>query len=123
MPKTSGWSMRAATPRTEAGGAQRLGEPLRFAYGPSEIEKLDVYKTKNRGRAGSISTSTAAPGGTGVRPSFAFLSEMIGGRQRWSSVILDLRQIDEAGGNLMTMVKQVRSAVASGLPERGQIRR
>ena len=29
----------------------RLGEPLRLAYGPSEIEELDVYRTTSAERA------------------------------------------------------------------------
>ena len=109
MRRTSRWFMRAATPRP-SGRAARLGEPLRFAYGPSEIEKLDVYKTKTAGAPVNIYIHGGA-WRNGRSADFAFLSEMIVDAGA-HSVILDFANIDEAGGNLMTMVKQVRSAVA-----------
>src|SRR5947199_8470622 len=46
----------AATERART----RLGEPLRLAYGPSEIEKLDVYKTKAAAAAINRHTHGAA---------------------------------------------------------------
>lgn len=96
----------AATERART----RLGEPLRFAYGPSEIEKLDVYKTKTAGAPINVYIHGGA-WRNGRSADFAFLSEMMVAAGA-HSVIVDFANIDEAGGNLMTMVKQVRSAVA-----------
>jgi len=39
----------------------RIGAPQRVAYGPTEIEKLDVYRT-NRAKRQSSSSSMAATG-------------------------------------------------------------
>jgi arylformamidase len=96
----------AATVRARA----RLGEPMRLAYGPGELEKLDVYRTK----AANAPINIYIHGGAwrnGRSADFAFLSEMIVDAGA-HSVILDFMNIDSADGNLMTMVKQVRSAVA-----------
>ena len=42
---------------------KRLGPPRREAYGPSEVEKLDIYKTKRpKAPIFSSSSSMAAPG-------------------------------------------------------------
>ena len=54
----------AANARAKA----RLGAPQRFQYGASEIESVDVYRCKEPRTRRSTSTSTAAPGGTAVRP-------------------------------------------------------
>ena len=55
----------AATARAKA----RLGAPQRFQYGASEIESVDVYRTKKIPTTRrSTSTSTAAPGGTAAPP-------------------------------------------------------
>jgi arylformamidase len=95
-----------ATKRARA----RLGEPLRLAYGPSEIEKLDVYRAK----VANAPINVYIHGGAwrnGRSADFAFLAEPIVGAGA-HSVILDFANIDAAGGNLMTMAKQVRSGVA-----------
>jgi arylformamidase len=88
----------------------RLGEPLRLAYGPSEFEKLDVYKSK----VANAPINVYIHGGAwrnGRSADFAFLAEMVVDAGA-HSVILDFANIDNVGGNLMTMAKQVRSAVA-----------
>ena len=40
---------------------KRIGEPLRVAYGPAEIEKIDIYKTRKT-NAPILFSSTAAHG-------------------------------------------------------------
>ena len=65
----------------------------------------------------STSMSTAAPGGTAARADFVFLSEMIVDAGA-HSVIADFNNIDDVGGNLMTMAKQVRSRRGLGLQQR-----
>jgi arylformamidase len=87
-----------------------LGEPMRLAYGPSEIEGLDVYRT---GEA-NAPVNVFIHGGAwrnGRAADFAYLAEVLV-RAGAHSVILDFTNIDAAGGNLMTMAQQVRSAVA-----------
>jgi arylformamidase len=87
-----------------------LGAPLRLAYGTSEIEQLDVYRT----RAANAPVNVFIHGGAwrnGRAADFAYLAEIFV-HAGVHSVILDFTNIDAAGGNLMTMAKQVRSAVA-----------
>jgi arylformamidase len=87
-----------------------LGEPLRLAYGPSEIEGLDVYRT----REANAPVNVFIHGGAwrnGRAADFAYLAEVFV-HAGAHSVILDFTNIDAAGGNLMTMAQQVRSAVA-----------
>jgi arylformamidase len=98
----------AATARAKA----RLGAPQRFQYGASEIESVDVYRTKKNPDNAPI--NIYIHGGAwrnGRSADFAFLAEMIVDAGA-HSVIADFSNIDDVGGNLMTMAKQVRSAVA-----------
>ena len=87
-----------------------LGEPLRLAYGPTEIEKLDVYRTKRPNAPVAVYIHGGA-WRNGRSAEFAYLAELFVNAGA-HSVILDFINIDEAGGNLMTMARQVRSAVA-----------
>ncbi len=98
----------AANARAKA----RLGAPQRFQYGASEIESVDVYRTKKHPENAPI--NVYVHGGAwrnGRSADFAFLSEMIVDAGA-HSVIVDFNNIDDVGGNLMTMASQVRSAVA-----------
>ena len=87
-----------------------LGEPLRLAYGPTEIEKLDVYRTKRPNAPVAVYIHGGA-WRNGRSAEFAYLAELAVNAGA-HSVILDFINIDAAGGNLMTMARQVRSAVA-----------
>jgi arylformamidase len=87
-----------------------LGAPLRLAYGPSAIEGLDVYRC----RKANAPISVFIHGGAwrnGRSEDFAYLAEIFVNAGA-HSVILDFTNVDDAGGNLMTMARQVRSAVA-----------
>jgi arylformamidase len=101
--------------RRNAGNARakaRLGAPQRFQYGASEIESVDVYRTKTNPDNAPINVYTH--GGAwrnGRSADFAFLSEMIVDAGA-HSVIVDFNNIDDVGGDLMTMARQVRAAVA-----------
>ena len=98
----------AANARAKA----RLGAPQRFQYGASEIESVDVYRaTKNPDNAPINVYVHGGAWRNGRSADFAFLSEMIVDAGA-HSVIVDFSNIDDVGGNLMTMAKQVRSAVA-----------
>jgi arylformamidase len=96
----------AATARARAA----LGEPLRLAYGPSEIEGLDVYRTSQANAPINVFIHGGA-WRNGRAADFAYLAEVFV-HAGAHTVILDFTNIDAAGGNLMTMAQQVRSAVA-----------
>ena len=87
-----------------------LGEPLRLRYGASEIEGLDVYRCKRENAPVNVYIHGGA-WRNGRSRDFAFLAELFVNAGA-HSVILDFNSIDDVGGNLMVMAKQVRSAVA-----------
>ncbi len=100
------------TKRRVAGSAAarlRLGEPQRFAYGPTPIECLDVY----RAAKANAPVAVFVHGGAwrnGAAPEFAYLAEpyvQLGAH----FVVLDFINVDAAGGDLFPMVEQVRRAV------------
>src|SRR6516165_5050783 len=77
-----------------AAARQRIGDPLRFAYGPTPVEGLDVFR------------SIPATGGrTGGGPATIFV------RAGGNFVVLDFTTVDDAGGSLFPMVEQVRRAI------------
>ena len=88
----------------------RFGDPRRVSYGPTEVEKLDIYRTK---RANA--------------PIFVFIhgGAWLGGEAKNSGdsaelftnagahyVTVDFIAIREAGGDLRVMAEQVRRAIA-----------
>jgi arylformamidase len=88
----------------------RIGEPERVAYGPAEIERLDIYRT---GR-------TTAPvfvfihGGawrSGRSTDFAAPAEMLLAAGA-HYVVPDFAWIQDVGGSLMVLADQVRRAIA-----------
>ena len=87
-----------------------LGEPLRLAYGTSEIEKLDVHRSAQANAPVNVFIHGGA-WRNGRSADFAYLAEVFV-RAGAHSVILDFTNIEGAGGNLVTMARQVRSAVA-----------
>jgi len=87
-----------------------LGLPERVAYGPSEIEKLDIYRTK----AANAPVNIFIHGGAwraNRGADYAFLAEPFV-KAGAHYVILDFTNVDDAGGSLFPMVEQVRRAVA-----------
>jgi arylformamidase len=88
----------------------RLGEPMRLAYGPTEIEKLDIYKTARPNAPVNVYIHGGA-WRNGQAKDFAFPAEVfINAGAHF--VVVDFVQITESGGDLMPMVGQVRSALA-----------
>jgi arylformamidase len=88
---------------------QRLGKPSRFAYGPTEIEGLDVYRT----RAANAPIAIFVHGGAwrnGIASEFTSLAEPFVHADA-HFVVLDFTNVDQAGGSLFPMVEQVRRAV------------
>ena len=89
---------------------KRFGAPERRAYGPTEIEKLDIYKTKRADAPVMVFTHGGAWRNGAARDS-AFPAEMyVNAGAHY--VVLDFIQVHEAGGSLLPMIGQVRSAVA-----------
>jgi arylformamidase len=85
-------------------------KPQRFSYGPTEIEKLDIYKTTRRNAPILIFIHGGAWRGGSAKDS-AYPAEMFitAGAH---FIAVDFVSVDKADGNLMTMADQVRRAVA-----------
>jgi len=96
----------AATARAR----KAIAAPIRCAYGESEIEKLDIYRTLSNGAPVMIYIHGGA-WRSGSATKYPFLAEMFI-KAGVHCVIPDFINIDAASGNLMTMVTQVRRAVA-----------
>jgi len=84
--------------------------PERHAYGPSEIEKLDIFKTA-RPNAPVMVFIHGGAWRNGTAKDFAFQAELYL-NAGVNLVIVDFAQIQDTGGNLMPMAQQVRSAIA-----------
>lgn len=93
-----------------AAALERLGPPERVAYGPSEHEKLDVYKTHQPNAPVNVYVHGGA-WRNGQAKDFAAPAEMFVNAGA-NFAVLDFVQIQDAGGNLLPMAQQVRSAVA-----------
>ncbi|MEA2990854.1 MAG: arylformamidase, partial [Alphaproteobacteria bacterium] len=86
-----------------------LGQPQRVAYGPSEIEKLDIYKTKRPNaptlifiHGGSWQNGSAARGFYIAEPYVKAGAHFIA---------VDFNNVREINGDLTPMVEQCRRAV------------
>ncbi|MGA8612792.1 MAG: alpha/beta hydrolase [Xanthobacteraceae bacterium] len=87
-----------------------LGEPQRVAYGPSEYERLDIF----RASAANAPINVFVHGGAWRRnkgPDYHLQAEPLV-RAGAHSVILDFINVERAGGDLMPMYEQVRCAIA-----------
>ena len=88
----------------------RISLPERVAYGPAEVEKLDIYRTKRANAPINVFIHGGAWRGGSARAS-AYQAEMyIAAGAHYVS--LDFISVLKAGGNLMTMADQVRRGVA-----------
>ena len=87
----------------------RTGKPMRFAYGPTPIEGLDVYKCSKPNAPVNIFVHGGA-WRNGAAPEFTYLAEpfLHAGAH---FVVLDFTNVDNAGGSLFPMVEQVCRAV------------
>jgi arylformamidase len=88
----------------------RLGEPDRIPYGPTEIEKLDVFGC-GRTPAPIVVFIHGGAWKNGVSRDHAFAAELFV-RAGTHFVVPDFVPVDQADGNLLTMADQVRRAVA-----------
>ena len=88
----------------------RIGSPRRVAYGPSEIEKLDIYRTERANAPIHIFIHGGA-WRSGLAKDSAFPAEMfIAAGAHY--VAPDFVWVQNAGGSLLVMADQVRRAVA-----------
>jgi arylformamidase len=89
---------------------KRLGQPERVAYGQTEIEKLDIYKTRRLNAPINIFIHGGA-WRNGQAKDSAYLAEMfINAGAHF--VVPDFVQVQDVGGSLMPMAQQVRASVA-----------
>ncbi len=103
-----------------AAARARIGDPLRFTYGPTPIEGLDVFRSApNQPASGGGKRGTDAPvaifihGGawrTSSASDYSFVAEPFV-RAGGAFVVLDFVTVDDAGGSLFPMVEQVRRAI------------
>jgi arylformamidase len=89
---------------------RRLGEPKRVAYGPTPIEKLDIYATKRPNAPINVFIHGGA-WRAGHAWEFADAAELFVNAGA-HFVVPDFINVLEAGGSLLPMVEQVRRAVA-----------
>jgi arylformamidase len=97
---------------------KRLGEPERLAYGPSEHERLDLYRaattTASAGGQRGAPVNVFVHGGAWLRGSAAqtaFTAEPIVGAGA-HAVLIDFIKVGESGGDLMPVAEQVARAIA-----------
>jgi len=89
---------------------KRLGEPLRLAYGPAPIERLDLYRTARP----DAPVNVFIHGGAwlrGLARNYAFQAEMFV-HAGAHYIALDFNNVTETGGDLAPMADQVRRAIA-----------
>lgn len=95
---------------SSAAARSRLGEPRRESYGPTEIEKLDIFRAKQP----NAPIFVYIHGGAwlaGEAKNSAYAAELfINAGAHY--VVLDFVQIREAGGDLRVMADQVRRGIA-----------
>jgi len=87
-----------------------LGPPQRVAYGPTELEKLDIYRTKRANAPINIFIHGGA-WQNGRAAEFTYQAEPFV-KAGAHYVVPDFINVREAGGDLFAMVEQVRRAVA-----------
>jgi arylformamidase len=88
----------------------RLGQPLRESYGPTDIEKLDIYRTSRAGAPVFVFIH----GGAwlrGVAKNYSFPAELFVNAGA-HFVVLDFISIEPAGGDLRVMADQIRRGIA-----------
>ena len=103
-----------------AAARARIGEPLRFAYGPTPIEGLDVFRAalsqasaSGDGKTGGAPVAIFVHGGAwraGSASDYSFVAEPFV-RAGGAFVVLDFTTVDDTGGSLFPMAEQVRRAI------------
>jgi arylformamidase len=88
----------------------RLGKPRRIAYGPTEVEKLDLYAARRPSAPIMVFVHGGAWRG-GFAKNYAFPAENFV-RAGAHYAVLDFAWVQNVDGNLLTLADQVRRAVA-----------
>ena len=100
--------MRAASDRAR----ENLGAPERVAYGPSECERFDLFRAKSVAAGAPI--NVFVHGGAwrvgGAAESALFAEPLVNAGAH--AFILDFINVDQAGGSLVPMHRQVSGALA-----------
>jgi arylformamidase len=86
-----------------------IGAPERVAYGPTEIEKLDIYRTKQANAPINIFVHGGAWRANRAADYACLAEPFVKAGAHY--VVLDFINVDETGGDLFPMVEQVRRAV------------
>lgn len=92
---------------------ERLGEPLRFAYGGAPVEALDVYCSP-RLPGGSAPVCVFIHGGAwrnGRARDYAFMAEVLASSGA-HLVVPDFAWVQDTGGSLWPLARQVQQAIA-----------
>jgi arylformamidase len=87
-----------------------IGQPVRQSYGPTPVEKLDIYRAKRANAPVFVFIHGGAWLG-GEAKNYAFPAEMLVNAGA-HYVALDFIAIKEAGGDLRVMAEQVRRGIA-----------
>src|SRR6266849_4047129 len=87
-----------------------IGKPERVAYGPTDIEKVDIYRTKRPNAPTMVFIHGGAWRG-GRSADFAVYAEVFV-KAGANFVAVDFNNVIETGGDLFAMVDQCRRAVA-----------
>lgn len=95
---------------TSEGARSRVGPPMRESYGPSDVEKLDIYRAKRPGAPIFVFIHGGAWLG-GEAKNYAYPAEIFVNAGA-HLVVLDFIAIKEAGGDLRVMADQVRRGIA-----------
>jgi arylformamidase len=93
-----------------AAARERLGAPQREAYGPSEIEKLDIFRTP-RAKAPIFVFIHGGAWRGGAAKGYAYAAEIFV-KAGAHFVAPDFVNVKETGGDLRPMASQVRRAIA-----------
>jgi len=88
----------------------RLGEPRRLAYGPTPIEKLDLFATAKPGAPTAVFIHGGAWRSNNARDSAYGAETFVRAGAHYA--VLDFVDVTQTAGDLMPMVEQVRRAVA-----------
>jgi arylformamidase len=89
---------------------ERLGPPRRLAYGPTDIERLDLYRAPAQGAPVVVFIHGGA-WQSGTAEEHAYAAEAFVGAGA-HFVVLDFAAVQDVAGSLFPMVDQVRRAVA-----------
>ena len=99
------WASNSERTRT------RIGPPLRRAYGPSEIEQLDIFRTEAAAPAPVLVFVHGGAWRAGSARIYAAPAEMLI-RAGAHYVVPDFAWVQDVGGSLLPIADQVRRAIA-----------